>query len=103
MTETGESFYNPLIPSVIEELRQLGLVTQDQGMEIVMLPHFTIPLIVRKSDGGYGYDSTDMAALKHRLFTLQRDWIIIITDAGQATHFEMCFDAARAANWITRK
>ena len=53
------------------------------GMLVIKLPHFTIPLMIRKSDGGYGYDSTDMAALKYRIHTLQRDWIIIITDAGQ--------------------
>jgi arginyl-tRNA synthetase len=102
LEEVGESFYNPIIPGVIEELRSLNLVEQDAGMEIIKLPHFTIPLILRKSDGGFGYDSTDMAALKHRLFTLQRDWIIIITDAGQANHFHMCFDAARTANWLTK-
>lgn len=70
------------------------------GMLIVMLPHFTIPLILRKSDGGYGYDSTDMAAMKYRLFDLKRDWIIYVTDEGQSGHFHMCFDAAKASNWV---
>eukprot|EP01036_Dinobryon_divergens_P028257 gene28257-37173_t len=79
--EFGESFYNSMIPE---------------------LPHFTIPLMIRKSDGGYGYDSTDMAALKYRIHTLQRDWIVIITDAGQAPHFHMCYDAGRAAGWHKR-
>jgi arginyl-tRNA synthetase len=102
LEEVGESFYNPIIPGVIEELRSLNLVEQDGGMEIIKLLHFTIPLILRKSDGGFGYDSTDMAALKHRLLTMQRDWIIIITDAGQANHFHMCFDTARKANWLTK-
>lgn len=69
-------------------------------MTILKLSHFSIPLILRKSDGGYGYDSTDMAALSHRLRTLNREWVIYITDAGQATHFHMCFDAARAAGWV---
>lgn len=100
LEEVGESFYNPFIPAVIEELSALGLLVEDQGMQVVKLPHFTIPLILRKSDGGYGYDSTDMAALKYRLFTRDRDWIIIITDAGQATHFHMCFDAGEAAGWV---
>ena len=71
------------------------------GMLIIMLPHFTIPLILRKSDGGYGYDSTDMAALKYRLFDLKRDWIIYVTDEGQSGHFHMCFDAAKASKWVT--
>ncbi len=100
LEEYGESYYNPMIPPVIEILRSKGLIEEDSGMLVVKLPHFTIPLILRKSDGGYGYDSTDMAALHHRLFQLQRDWIIIITDAGQAPHFHMCFDAGRAAGWF---
>ncbi|CAM9141535.1 unnamed protein product [Ectocarpus fasciculatus] len=51
LTEVGESFYNPMIPGAIERLNDLGLVKEDQGMRIVMLPGFDIPLIVRKSDG----------------------------------------------------
>eukprot|EP01039_Chlorochromonas_danica_P008657 gene8657-9538_t len=98
--EVGESFYNPYIPHVIDELEKQGLVFEDQGMKVIKLPHFTIPLILRKSDGGYGYDSTDMAALKYRMFAIDRDWIIILTDAGQNTHFEMCFDAANTAGWV---
>ncbi len=81
-------------------LLQIGLVKEDDGMLIIMLPHFDIPLIVRKSDGGYGYDSTDMTALKYRLHTLNRDWLIYITDAGQGGHFHKCFDAAREAGWV---
>ncbi len=100
LEEVGESFYNSMIPGTIEELQQLGLVEDENGMLIVKLPHFTIPLMVRKSDGGYGYDSTDMAALKYRIQQLDRDWLIYITDAGQAPHFHMCFDAGRAANWV---
>ena len=59
------------------------MVEEDEGMLIIRLPGFDIPLIVRKSDGGFGYDSTDMAAVEYRLQTLQRDWIIAVTDAGQ--------------------
>lgn len=71
----------------------------EENMLISKLPHFDIPLILRKSDGGYGYDSTDMAAIKYRLHTLNRDWCIYITDAGQAGHFHKVFDVARAAGW----
>lgn len=100
LTEVGESFYNPYIPAVIDELVAKGLAKEDNGMLIVLLPHFDIPLLVRKSDGGYGYDSTDMAALDYRLRILKRDWCIYITDAGQANHFYMCFDAGKEAGWI---
>jgi len=104
LTEVGESFYNPIIPKVIEELQATGLVQEDkseghEGMLIIQLPHFTIPLIMRKSNGGYGYDSTDMAALWYRTKEIDRDWIVYITDAGQGIHFHMCFDAGKEAGW----
>ena len=47
------------------------------------------PLIIQKSDGGYGYDSTDKA-----------DWVIYVVDSGQALHFELVFAAARKAGWV---
>jgi len=100
LEEVGESFYNSMIPGVIEQCQKCGIVQNEENMLIIKLPHFSIPLIVRKSDGGYGYDSTDMAAIHYRLFEKQADWIIYITDAGQAPHFYMVFDAARAAGWI---
>lgn len=62
-----------------------------------------IPLIVQKSDGGYGYASTDMAAIKQRLQDEKADWIIYVTDIGQATHFDMVFAAARKAGWMPAK
>lgn len=87
--EFGESFYNPMIPDVINELTnvcelstlrlecllvmfQLNLIYDENGMLLVKLPSFTIPLILRKSDGGYGYDSTDMAAITYRTRQLKR-------------------------------
>ena len=60
----------------------------------------TLNCLLQKSDGGYGYDSTDMAALHYRTHELLREWIVIITDAGQAPHFHMCFEAAKAAGWV---
>jgi len=101
LDEVGESFYNPIIPEVVNILKGHDVVEEDQGMLIIKLPHFTIPLILRKSDGGYGYDSTDLAALYHRTQTLQREWIIIITDAGQSPHFHMCYDVAKKIYWAT--
>ncbi|CAM9393416.1 unnamed protein product [Ectocarpus fasciculatus] len=100
LEEVGESFYHDMIPSTIDMLAEAGLVSRDNGADIVRLEHFTYPLIVRKRDGGFGYDATDMTAIRYRLKTLKCDWIIGITDAGQASHFHMCFDAARAAGWV---
>jgi len=59
------------------------------------------PLMAVKSDGGFGYDSTDLAAIHHRLITMGADWIVYITDMGQESHFHMVFDAAEQAGWHT--
>lgn len=103
LKEVGESFYNPIIPTVIAELESKGLIENEDGMLIISQEKYDIPLILRKSDGGYGYDSTDMAALSYRLRDLKRDWIIIITDAGQANHFYMCFDAGKKMGWVNHQ
>ena len=58
------------------------------------------PLIIQKSDGGYGYDSTDMTALKYRIQEQKADWVIYVVDSGQALHFELVFAAARKAGWV---
>jgi len=101
LEEYGESFYNDRIPAVIEELKAENLLEEDGGAMIMWCGgKHQIPLMVRKSDGGYGYDSTDLAAIRYRLKDLSRDWVIYITDAGQATHFHMIFDAARMAGWV---
>lgn len=97
--EYGESYYNSMIPTTLDDMEKAGFVTYEEGMMLMRLAHFEIPLILRKSDGGYGYDSTDMAAIKHRCLALKRDWIIYVTDAGQANHFYMVFDAARKMKW----
>lgn len=58
-------------------------------------------MIILKSDGGYNYDSTDMAAIKYRLKIINADRAIYITDLGQREHFEMIFAAARKVGWLT--
>ncbi len=101
LEECGESFYNDRIPGAIAELQGKGLLTEDNGATIMWCgAKHQIPLMVRKSDGGYGYDSTDLAAIRYRLKELDRDWVVYITDAGQATHFHMIFDAARLVGWV---
>ena len=98
--ECGESFYNKKIPPVIEELKGLNMVVNDNGAKCIFIGgKFTIPLMVQKSDGGFGYDSTDMAALSYRLRTLKADRLVYITDFTQTDHFHMCFEAAKRAGW----
>merc|ERR1719359_766926 len=98
--ERGESYYNSLIPPLVEDLKLRGLVRDSDGAMCLFTPRIAeIPLMAVKSDGGYGYDSTDLAAIYHRLFMMRADWIIYITDMGQELHFHMIFDAALQAGW----
>ena len=104
--ERGESFYNPLLPGVVEDLAVQGLLTEDAGAQCVFLEGFTnkagepLPLIVQKSDGGYNYATTDLAALKYRLQKDSADRIIYVTDAGQANHFAQVFQVAKRAGLL---
>jgi arginyl-tRNA synthetase len=107
LTERGESFYNPLLPAVVEDLAQLGLLVEDAGAKCVFLEGFTnkagepLPLIVQKSDGGYNYAATDLAAIRYRIQQDEAEQIIYVTDAGQANHFAQVFQVARRAGWLT--
>ncbi|EEF31409.1 arginine--tRNA ligase, cytoplasmic [Ricinus communis] len=100
LEEKGESFYNPYIPGVIEALTQQGLVEESEGARVIFIEGYDIPLIAVKSDGGYNYASTDLAALWYRLNEEKAEWIIYVTDAGQNQHFEMVFKAAKRAGWL---
>ncbi len=103
--ERGESFYNPFLKETVEELERLGLVVLSDGAKCIFLDGFTgqggqpLPMIVQKSDGGYNYATTDMAALHYRIAVDKADRIIYITDIGQQLHFHMVFKAAEKAGW----
>ncbi|WP_414552453.1 arginine--tRNA ligase [Anabaena sp. CCY 0017] len=104
--ERGESFYNPLLPSVVEDLAKSGLLVENQGAQVVFLEGFTnregepMPLIVQKSDGGYNYATTDLAALRYRIQQDKAKRIIYVTDSGQSNHFAQFFQVARKARWV---
>ncbi len=104
ITERGESFYNRMLAPVIQQLEQQNLLTLSEGAKCIYLEGFTnregepLPLILQKSDGGYNYATTDMAALQHRIQKEHGDWLIYVTDAGQALHFQMVFAASQKAN-----
>jgi arginyl-tRNA synthetase len=106
ITERGESFYNPLLPDIVKDLEQSGLLVEDQGAKCVFLEGFTnkkgepLPLIVQKSDGGYNYATTDLAALRYRIQQDGANRIIYVTDAGQANHFAQVFQVAQRADWL---
>ncbi|AFY36325.1 arginine--tRNA ligase [Calothrix sp. PCC 7507] len=106
LTERGESFYNPLLPGIVEDLAKSGLLVENQGAQCVFLEGFTnregepLPLIVQKSDGGYNYATTDLASLRYRIQQDEAKRIIYVTDTGQANHFAQFFQVARKAGWI---
>jgi arginyl-tRNA synthetase len=102
----GESFYDPLLAPTVAELESKGLAVTSAGALCVFPPGFTgrdgapLPLIVRKQDGGYGYATTDLAAIKHRTGTLGATRILYVVGAPQAQHLGMVFAAARLAGWL---
>jgi arginyl-tRNA synthetase len=102
----GESFYNPMLQGVAEELRAAGVAKDSDGALCVFPAGFKgpegepIPLIIRKSDGGFGYDATDMAAIRHRVSALGGTRLAYLTDLRQKQHFSMIFAAARDSGWL---
>lgn len=102
----GESFYNPMLPGVVADLDAAGLLVDDAGARCVFPSGFTnrngdpLPLIVQKSDEGYGYAATDLAAIRDRVGRLGATRILYVVGAPQAQHLEMCFAVARMAGWL---
>lgn len=102
----GESFYNPYLSAIVKELEDKGLVEISLGAKCIFIDEFRnregepMPLMIQKSDGGYNYDTTDMAAIKHRIEDEKADRIIIVTDAGQSLHFQMIFKVAEKAGYL---
>lgn len=99
LKERGESFYQPLMPEVVEMLEEKGMVTLEDGRKVAFLPGYKLPLILVKSDGGYTYDSSDMAAIYHRMVVEKVDWNLYVVDSGQALHFELIYKAATMAGF----
>ncbi|GGM80285.1 arginine--tRNA ligase [Thermopolyspora flexuosa] len=103
----GESMYNPMLADVCDELERAGIARISDGALCVFPPGFTgrddqpLPLIIRKSDGGYGYATTDLAAIRYRVRELKADRILYVVGATQALHFQMVFATARMAGWLT--
>lgn len=84
-----------------EEEKEVPMFEPKGKAKVIFVEGFDNPLMAVKSDGGYGYDSTDLAAIRHRLHGLKADRLIYITDSGQLPHFQMIFAAAKRAGWIT--
>jgi arginyl-tRNA synthetase len=96
----GESAYNDDLPEVVAELEQSGITVIDDGALCVFVDGFAAPMIVRKSDGGFGYSATDLAAIRHRVRDLHANRIIYVVDARQSDHFDLVFAVARKAGFL---
>eukprot|EP01068_Selenidium_serpulae_P008096 Selendium_serpulae@DN4891_c0_g1_i1.p1 len=120
--EKGESFYNSRIPGCVEFLESKKLLEDVDGCKMLFTESPAerkamdeeaaekakegkpdhkkyFPLIVVKADGGYGYDSTDLTAIRYRFEEVKADWVIYITEGGQNAHFEKLFKTAEIAGW----
>mmetsp|Transcript_50207 Transcript_50207/g.56080 ORF Transcript_50207/g.56080 Transcript_50207/m.56080 type:complete len:754 (+) Transcript_50207:124-2385(+) len=112
LTERGESFYNPYLNEVVEDLEEQGLAVKSEGATAIFLDGYSnkdgspMPMLIRKSDGGFNYATTDLAAIRHRVFLSEKDGgekanrVLYVTDAGQSHHFNMVFAAAKLAGYV---
>ena len=105
--ERGESFYNPFLAETLEELDELNLLEESKGAMCIFLEGFTnrdgnpLPLIVKKSDGGYNYATTDLAAIRYRVREDKAQRVIYPVGSEQKNHFTQIFQVGKRAGWIT--
>ncbi|CAL7949117.1 unnamed protein product [Xylocopa violacea] len=98
LIERGESFYQKHMEKIVKDLEARGLLEEDEGRKIMWSKlDNEIPLTIVKSDGGFTYDTSDIAALKQRLEDERANWIIYVTDAGQSKHFQILKSCAERA------
>ncbi|EKX50088.1 hypothetical protein GUITHDRAFT_200394 [Guillardia theta CCMP2712] len=106
LEERGESFYNNMLSDVISGLKEIELLKESEGARVVYVDGYKnkdgdpMPFLVQKSDGGYLYSTTDLAAIRHRVQKEKADRILYVTDAGQSTHFDQARCIARQAGWV---
>ncbi|MEV6741840.1 arginine--tRNA ligase [Streptomyces sp. NPDC051104] len=102
----GESGYNDMLAETCRLLEDSGVAVRSEGALCVFFDDIKgpdgkpVPLIVQKSDGGYGYAATDLSAIRDRVFNLKANSIIYVVDARQSLHFKMVFETARRAGWL---
>ena len=92
----GESFYNDMMPSVLEELKQKGIAKEDQGALVVFFENNRLPpAIVQKKDGSFLYTTSDLATMKFRKDELKVDEAVYLTDDRQQNHFKQVFEIGK--------
>lgn len=101
LIERGESFYNALMPDLVQDLEKNGLLTLDDGRKVFLFKDESIlPLTIVKSDGGFTYDTSDLTAIRQRIRDEKAQRIIYVVDRGQSAHFQGVFEAARVAGYL---
>ena len=102
----GESLYNPMLPSIVEELKKQGLAVEDDGALVVYLDEFKnkdgdpMGVIVQKKDGGFLYTTTDIAAAKYRYETLKAHRALVFSDTRQSQHMQQAWLITRKAGYV---
>ncbi len=96
----GESAYNDDLSTVVAELKEKGIAVVNSGAVCVFVPGTEAPMIIQKSDGGYLYSTTDLAAVRYRTRQLAGERVVYVVDARQSHHFEMLFQVAAMAGWV---
>ncbi|WP_030161300.1 arginine--tRNA ligase [Streptomyces sp. NRRL S-244] len=102
----GESGYNDMLVETCKLLEDSGVAVRSNGALCVFFDEYKgpdgnpTPLIVQKSDGGFGYAATDLSAIRDRVGNLKADTLIYVVDARQSLHFKMVFETARRAGWL---
>uniref|UniRef100_A0A8R1EJ73 tRNA-synt_1d domain-containing protein n=2 Tax=Caenorhabditis japonica TaxID=281687 RepID=A0A8R1EJ73_CAEJA len=99
--DVGESFYQDKMIHLVQWIKQNkpGMLREEEGRQIMFPTDCKVPLTVVKSDGGFTYDTSDLAALKYRMLEEKCDWSIYVVDSGQSLHLETVFAAGRDFGW----
>ncbi|MFI8425621.1 arginine--tRNA ligase [Streptomyces sp. NPDC085479] len=102
----GESGYNAMLQETCRLLEESGVAVRSEGALCVFFDDIKgpdgnlVPLIVQKSDGGFGYAATDLSAIRDRVQNLKATSLLYVVDARQSLHFKMVFETARRAGWL---
>ncbi len=96
----GESIYNADLPVVAADLESRGIAVVDDGALVVFVDGFPAPAMIRNRQGGYGYDCTDLAAVRHRVGDLGADRLIYVVGTPQQFHFDLVFAVSRKAGYL---
>ncbi|MCK8924342.1 arginine--tRNA ligase [Haemophilus influenzae] len=102
----GESLYNPMLPSIVEDLKKQGLAVENDGALVVYLDEFKnkegdpMGVIVQKKDGGFLYTTTDIAAAKYRYETLKANRALVFSDTRQSQHMQQAWLITRKAGYV---